>query len=136
MAKFSGPAAVRRRRWSQALDLQLLFDRQTMQPRTVMVATRLNAWLRPSCVQGMCPAQLGRTFASAASPRQLKVGFIGAGDISNLHNEGFSALDGAVVHGLWSRTDEQVPEPATKAAEYGCKLYFSAEELVAEGLQR
>ena len=107
-------------------------------------------------------APRARGLAGSAAP--LKIGFIGAGDISNLHHEGLAATDGATVHGLWSRTDEQarllqrsdrspcshypeqprhthrppglrqrplqVPDPAAKAAEFGCKLYGSAEELV------
>ena len=73
-----------------------------------------------------------RGLSAAAAAEPLRIGFIGAGDISNLHAEGIAALPGATLHGLWSRTDAQVPDPAAKAAEYGCALYDSAEDLVAD----
>lgn len=37
-----------------------------------------------------------------------------------------------MLHGLWSRTDAQVPDPAAVAAKFGCALYESAEALVAD----
>eukprot|EP01043_Picozoa_sp_COSAG02_P056386 COSAG02_NODE_6678_length_3423_cov_2.344465_6_plen_119_part_00 len=77
-------------------------------------------------------AQLRALSSTAASATPLRIGFIGAGDISNLHAEGIAALDGAVLHGLWSRTDAQVPDPAAVAAKFGCGLYDSAEALVAD----
>ncbi len=74
-----------------------------------------------------------RTLSSTtAGANPLRIGFIGAGDISNLHAEGIAALDGAVLHGLWSRTDAQVPDPAAVAAKFGCGLYDSAEALVSD----
>ena len=94
--------------------------------------------LQPRVVATSRPLSLAthttRALSSAAggSPSPLRIGFIGAGDISNLHFEGIAALDGAVLHGLWSRADAQVPDPAAVAAEFGCVLYGSAEALVAD----
>ena len=98
--------------------------------RSTLCSLQTNRYLatRPS-------PKLRRGFATttaAAGSSPLKVGFIGAGDISNLHAEGIAACNGAVLHGLWSRTDKQVPSPADKAAEYNCRLYGSAEELCAD----
>ena len=70
--------------------------------------------LQPRVVATSRPLSLAthttRALSSAAggSPSPLRIGFIGAGDISNLHFEGIAALDGAVLHGLWSRADAQV----------------------------
>jgi predicted dehydrogenase len=69
-----------------------------------------------------------RLFSSIKSPFQI--GFLGAGDISNLHASGVANSEVAVLSGLWNRPNcSIVPDPGAKAAEYDCKLYSSAEEL-------
>uniref|UniRef100_A0A7S1FIU7 Gfo/Idh/MocA-like oxidoreductase N-terminal domain-containing protein n=1 Tax=Noctiluca scintillans TaxID=2966 RepID=A0A7S1FIU7_NOCSC len=67
-------------------------------------------------------------------PREpLRVGFFGAGDISNLHAEAVRRCPGVELVGLWNRDGcPIVPDPAAKAQEYGCKLFESAEALVAD----
>lgn len=61
---------------------------------------------------------------------QIGVAMIGAGDISNLHAAAISKLPAARLQGLWSRPHcPIVPDPSAKAAEYGCHLYDSAEQL-------
>lgn len=76
-----------------------------------------------------CSGSLG---SSTAPP--VRIGFIGAGDISNLHAEGLRACGAgsAELVGIWSRADAVVPSPAAKASEYGCALYDSAEDLCAD----
>jgi hypothetical protein len=52
---------------------------------------------------------------------------------STLHIKGIRECDGARFVGLWSRPHcPIVPDPAAKAAEYGGKLFASAEELCAD----
>jgi predicted dehydrogenase len=56
----------------------------------------------------------------------INVGFIGTGDISNLHAAAVKQCPGATLAGVWNRT------PATcqkKAAEFGCKAYASPADL-------
>eukprot|EP01047_Picozoa_sp_COSAG01_P015723 COSAG01_NODE_791_length_13556_cov_214.163930_11_plen_219_part_00 len=98
--------------------------------------------LRPSRrLHSVCAALRRRPSAAVANYRSLgsstappvRIGFIGAGDISNLHAEGLRACAGsAELVGLWSRADAAVPSPAAKASEYGCALYDSAEDLCAD----
>lgn len=60
---------------------------------------------------------------------KIGVGFIGAGDIANLHAEAVNQMEGAELVGLWNRT------PATgvaKAEKFGCTTYASVEELLAD----
>lgn len=58
-----------------------------------------------------------------------RVAFIGAGDISLLHGEAVAACPGAELAGLWS-IDPALN--ADKAARFGCRVYESAEALVAD----
>ena len=52
----------------------------------------------------------------------LRVAFIGAGRISQLHFEGLEASGQAELVGLWSRDNcPAVPDPASVAARYGCR---------------
>jgi predicted dehydrogenase len=60
---------------------------------------------------------------------KIKVGFIGAGDIANLHAEGVLESPDAELHGLWNRTRSRAED---KAAKFGCKVYDTAEELAAD----
>jgi len=59
----------------------------------------------------------------------LKIGFIGAGDISILHGAAVNRLDNAELVGLWNRTPARAQE---RAKELGCKVYESAESLVQD----
>ena len=59
--------------------------------------------------------------------KTIKIGFIGAGDISLLHAEAIRRCPGAALAGLWNITDEKANE---KAQSFGCKKYPSAEALV------
>jgi len=57
------------------------------------------------------------------------IGFIGAGEISILHNRAINQIPGARLVGLWNRTSERAMQ---RAADYGCKRYETPEELVAD----
>ena len=59
----------------------------------------------------------------------LGIGFIGAGDVSDLHARAIHACAGARLVGLWNRTSSTA---ATKAARFGCKQYETAAELIAD----
>jgi predicted dehydrogenase len=59
--------------------------------------------------------------------KTLKVGFLGAGDIANLHAEAVNSLPGVELKGLWNRTASKGEE---KAARYGCKTYRTEDELL------
>ncbi len=59
----------------------------------------------------------------------VKIGFIGAGDISLLHRQAIERCPGAELRGLWNITPELAEE---KCALFGCRNYESAEELVAD----
>lgn len=57
----------------------------------------------------------------------IKIGFIGAGDIADLHAEAIRSLAGAKLVGLWNRTSEK---GVLKAKKFGCKTYESVETLL------
>lgn len=59
--------------------------------------------------------------------KNIGVGFIGAGDIADLHAEAINALEGAELIGLWNRTFEK---GQVKAGQYGCRTYTSVDELL------
>jgi len=61
--------------------------------------------------------------------KSIGIGFIGAGDIANLHAEAVNGLAGAELVGLWNRTPEKAE---AKAAKFGCKTYTSVEELLQD----
>ena len=61
--------------------------------------------------------------------KTIGVGFIGAGDIANLHAEAINDLTGAKLIGLWNRTPEK---GRIKAERFGCKTYDSVESLLAD----
>jgi predicted dehydrogenase len=65
----------------------------------------------------------------AASMAPTRVGFIGAGDISNLHAEGVRECRDAELLGLWNRTRSRGEE---KSRKFGCRLYDTPEDLVAD----
>lgn len=57
----------------------------------------------------------------------IKIGFIGAGDISLLHAEAIELCSNATLIGLWNITNDLAQE---KSELFGCKIYASAEALV------
>ena len=57
----------------------------------------------------------------------IKVGFIGAGDISLLHNEGVVSAENAELTGIWNRTREKAVE---KSKVFQCKVFETVEELI------
>ena len=63
------------------------------------------------------------------SQNPLGIGFIGAGDVSDLHARAVQACRGAELKGLWNRTG---PRAESKAAHFGCRRYETAEELIAD----
>ncbi|WP_276390026.1 Gfo/Idh/MocA family protein [Eudoraea chungangensis] len=61
--------------------------------------------------------------------KQIGVGFIGAGDIANLHAKAIKELPSAKLVGLWNRTKTKGLQ---KANEYQCNFYDSVDELLAD----
>lgn len=61
--------------------------------------------------------------------KTIGIGFIGAGDIANLHAEAIDNLADAELVGLWNRTPEK---GKAKATQFGCKTYDSVEILLAD----
>ena len=61
--------------------------------------------------------------------KKIKVGFIGAGDISVLHAQALHQIPEVQLVGLWNITDDLATE---KCAMFGCKKFASAEDLVNE----
>ena len=57
----------------------------------------------------------------------IKVGFIGAGDISLLHEEGVNLSKNAKLVGIWNRTVERAEE---KARLFNCRVFHKPEELI------
>lgn len=58
-----------------------------------------------------------------------KLGFIGTGDISDLHAAAVGACPGAELAGVWNRSADKGKQ---KAAAFGCQFFDSAEALVAD----
>ena len=63
------------------------------------------------------------------SRNPLGIGFIGAGDVSDLHARAVQSCRGAELKGLWNRT---VSKAESKAAHFGCRHYETAQELIAD----
>jgi predicted dehydrogenase len=61
--------------------------------------------------------------------KTIGIGFIGAGEISLLHNNAIKSIPGARLIGLWNRTTSLAIE---RAGAYACKRYDTPEELVAD----
>ncbi|WP_422079485.1 Gfo/Idh/MocA family protein [Ulvibacterium sp.] len=59
--------------------------------------------------------------------KTIRVGLLGAGDVANLHAEAINGLEGSELVGLWNRTPEK---GKVKAAQYGCKTYATADDLL------
>ena len=64
-----------------------------------------------------------------ASQNPLGIGFIGAGDVSDLHARAVQSCQGAELKGLWNRTASKAE---SKAAHFGCRRFETAEELIAD----
>ncbi|SDM05936.1 Gfo/Idh/MocA family protein [Kriegella aquimaris] len=61
--------------------------------------------------------------------KTIGIGFIGAGDIADLHAEAINGLNGAKLVGLWNRTFEK---GAKKAKKFGCKTYTTVDDLLSD----
>lgn len=59
----------------------------------------------------------------------IGIGFIGAGDIADLHAEAINSLPGAKLVGLWNRTFEK---GEAKARKFGCKTYSAVQDLLED----
>ena len=59
----------------------------------------------------------------------IGVGFIGAGDIAILHAAAVKKCPGAILVGLWNRSQDRAKQ---RAADFGCKNYATPEELVKD----
>ena len=59
--------------------------------------------------------------------KTLRIGFLGAGDIANIHAEAIRKLPGVKLKGLWNRTASKGEE---KAARYGCIAYRTEDDLL------
>ena len=57
----------------------------------------------------------------------IKVGFIGAGDISLLHSEGVYSAENAELTGIWNRTREKAEE---KSRLFNCQVFDTVEDLI------
>lgn len=57
----------------------------------------------------------------------INVGFIGAGDIADLHAKAIHNLSGAELIGLWNRTASKAE---SKAKQFGCKVYDTVDDLL------
>ncbi|EAR01769.1 Gfo/Idh/MocA family protein [Maribacter sp. HTCC2170] len=58
--------------------------------------------------------------------KKIGIGFIGAGDIANLHAEAINGMDNAELIGLWNRTFEK---GQIKASQFGCENFKSVNDL-------
>ena len=61
--------------------------------------------------------------------KNIGIGFIGAGDIANLHAEAVNELEGAKLVGLWNRTPEK---GRGKAEQFNCKIYDTVDDLLGD----
>ncbi|MBM1105722.1 Gfo/Idh/MocA family oxidoreductase [Aurantibacter crassamenti] len=61
--------------------------------------------------------------------KTIGIGFIGAGDIADLHAEAINDLQGAELIGIWNRTTSKAE---VKAAKFGCDVYSTVDELLAD----
>ena len=61
--------------------------------------------------------------------KPIRIAFIGAGTIADLHAEAVHACPHAELVGLWNRTASRAEE---KGKRFGCRVYSSPEELVGD----
>jgi len=64
-----------------------------------------------------------------SAPATLKVGFLGAGDVSTLHAEAVHECPTAELAGLWNRTRAR---GIARAEEFGCRFFETPEALVED----
>ncbi|HVP18926.1 MAG TPA: Gfo/Idh/MocA family oxidoreductase [Spirochaetia bacterium] len=60
---------------------------------------------------------------------KLGIGFLGAGEVSVLHGRALREIEGAVLVGLWNRTEATA---VRRAREENCRRFESPEELVRD----
>ena len=60
---------------------------------------------------------------------EISVGFLGAGDVADLHADAIMSCPGARLHGVWNRTPGRGQR---KAEQFDCRFYETAEELVKD----
>ena len=75
----------------------------------------------------LCPAKAFIKSGVTMNNNKIGVGFLGAGDISNLHGEAVSANDKAKLIGSWDRTESRAIE---RAKQFSCKFYKEPLDLV------
>jgi predicted dehydrogenase len=61
--------------------------------------------------------------------QERSIGFLGTGDVADLHANAISTCPGARLHGVWNRSEGRGQR---KAELYDCRWYASAEKLVAD----
>ena len=61
--------------------------------------------------------------------QERSVGFLGTGDVADLHAEAILSCPQARLHGVWNRSKGRCQQ---KAERYDCRSYATAEELVAD----
>ena len=61
--------------------------------------------------------------------QMIRIAFIGAGDVANRHAEAVAACENAELSGLFTIDSAQAKE---KAGAFGCRVYSSAEEVMAD----
>ncbi len=57
----------------------------------------------------------------------INIGFIGTGDIADLHAKAIDNLPGATLLGIWNRTPSK---GVLKAEQYGCKVYPTVDAML------
>lgn len=85
--------------------------------------------IRGNSTQGRLTGRISLAETEPMSSPVKRLAFLGAGDISLLHAEAIERLPGAELSGLWSIDDALNRE---KAERFGCRIYPSAEALVAD----
>ena len=65
----------------------------------------------------------------ALSNRELSIGFLGAGDVADLHAEAIVSCPGARLQCLWNRSSERATR---KGEQFECRVYQSAEQLIED----
>lgn len=61
--------------------------------------------------------------------KRIRVGFLGAGDISIMHGKAVNSMEDVELVGLWNRSEGRGRE---RAQQLGCRLYPTAKELVGD----
>ncbi len=61
--------------------------------------------------------------------KNIRIGFLGAGEVAERHAEAIQKCEGAELTGLWNRNRTRAEE---KSDRFGCRLFATPEELVAD----